>query len=192
MPSPVGDRAFLGPKWCTFGHLGNGLYLMVSHLTSGVQFGVMVLRSFPLLTPHHFEDACRFNLEFPDPSKITRTADKLRWHRYRKALLQREVADYAGLDRTTYTNYEEGRDYYPVDKLGKIAELFSVEMTELMDEYNLFLYHDQGKQIRAGREALDMTVIQYAKYLGVQPDKLRRWENKQVQITKETWKRYFK
>ena len=34
-----------------------------------------------------------------------------------------------------------------MDKLGKIAELLDVEITELMDDYNLFLYHNQGKQL---------------------------------------------
>ena len=65
-------------------------------------------------------------------------------------------------------------------------------MMELMDEYNLFLYHNQGRQIRAKREALGMTIVQYAKYLGVQDGKLRRWESNQVQISKTTWERYFK
>lgn len=166
---------------------------MVSNIAEGIRFGLLLVKSFPLLAPHHLAEASKFNLEYPDPSRITATADKLRWYRYRKALLQRDVADYAGIDRGTYTHYEEaGKDYYPVDKLSKIAKLFGVEITELMDEYNLFLYHDQGKQIRARRDTLGMTIIQYAKYLGVQPGKLRRWENNQVQIFKSTWERYFK
>ena len=166
---------------------------MVSNTTEGVRFGLLLIRSFPLLAPHYLQDAAKFNLEYPDPSRITRTADKLRWYRYRKALLQREVADYAGIDRSTYMHYEEaGKDYYPVDKLGKIAELLEVDVTELMDDYNLFLYQDQGRQLRARREAMGLTVIQYAKHLGVQTDKLRKWESNQVQISKTTWERYFK
>ena len=169
------------------------MYVMVSNTTEGVRFGLLLIRSFPLLAPHYLQDAAKFNLEYPDPSRITRTADKLRWYRYRKALLQREVADYAGIDRSTYMHYEEaGKDYYPVDKLGKIAELLEVDVTELMDDYNLFLYQDQGRQLRARREAMGLTVIQYAKHLGVQTDKLRKWESNQVQISKTTWERYFK
>ena len=120
-------------------------------------------------------------------------ADKLRWYRCRKALLQRDVADYAGIDRSTYIHYEEpGRDYYPLDKLTKVAEILEVNVAELLDEYNLFLYHDQGRQIWEKREALGMTIIQYAEYLGIQPGKLRRWESNQVHILKSTWERYFK
>ena len=79
-----------------------------------------------------------------------------------------------------------------MDKLEKIAQILEVDMMDLMDEYNLFLYHNQGKQIRAKREALGMTIVQYAKHLDVQVGKLRRWESNQVQISKATWERYFK
>ena len=68
-----------------------------------------------------------------------------RWYRYRCGLCQRDIADYAGIDRGTYSGYEEFvRDYYPIEKMLKIAKLFSVPVTELLDEYNLFLYNGQG------------------------------------------------
>ena len=166
---------------------------MMRHLTRAVEFAVLMVRSFPLLQPHFQTEAEMLNLQYPDPSKIENTAGRLRWYRHRKALLQRDVADFAGIHRRTYIHFEEdGRDYYPVDKLEKIAQILAVDMMELMDEYNLFLYHNQGRQIRAKREALGMTIVQYAKYLGVQAGKLRRWESNQVQISKATWERYFK
>ena len=166
---------------------------MVRHITRVVEFAVLMIRSFPLLQPHFQVEAEQLNLQYPDPAEITAVADKLRWYRHRKALLQREVADFAGIDRSTYIHYEEaGRDYYPVDKLEKIAQILEVDMMELMDEYNLFLYHNQGRQIRAKREALGMTIVQYAKHLDVQDGKLRRWESNQVQVSKATWERYFK
>lgn len=165
---------------------------MVRHITQVVEFAVLMKKSFPLLQPHFQVEAEKLNLQYPDPAEITGTADKLRWYRYRKGLLQREVADAVGIDRSTYIHYEEaGRDYYPVDKLEKISYILGVEMEQLMDDYNRFLYHDQGKQIQAKREALGMTVVQYAKYLGVQPGKLRKWEKNQVQIYKSTWEKYF-
>ncbi len=105
-------------------------------------------------------------------------ADKLRRYRHWKALLQREVADFADIDRSTYIRYEEAcRDYYPPDKLEKIAQILGMDMVDLMDEYNFFLYHDQGSQIRAKREFLGMTIPQYARYLGVHSGKLLRWES---------------
>ena len=166
---------------------------MVRHLTQVVEFAILIIRSFPLLQSHFQVEAEKLNLQYPDPSEIKNTADKLRWYRHRKSLLQKDVADYAGIDRSTYIHYEDAsRDYYPVDKLEKIAQLLEVDIVDLMDDYNLFLYRGQGKQIQAKREALGMTVVQYAKYLGVPVTKLRRWESNQVQIFKSTWEKYFK
>lgn len=167
--------------------------MMSCHANGVVKCAPLLIFDFPLVMVRHFEEAEKLNLQFTDPSEITEMADKLRWYRCRKALLQRDVADYAGIDRSTYIHYEEpGRDYYPLNKLTKVAEILEVNVTELLDEYNLFLYHDQGRQIREKREALGMTIIQYAEYLGIQPGKLRRWESNQVHILKNTWERYFK
>ena len=81
-----------------------------------------------------------FNLQFPDFSEITEMADKLRWLRYQKGLRQRDVADYAGIDRSTYVHYEEySKDLYPLEHMERIAQLFEVPVESLLDDYNLFL-----------------------------------------------------
>lgn len=65
---------------------------------------------------------------------ITEIADKLRWYRYQKGLRQRDAADYAGIDRSTYIHYEEaGRDYYPKEHMERLAELFEVPLETLLD-----------------------------------------------------------
>ena len=97
-----------------------------------------------------FQDAEKFNLQFSDFSEITETADKLRWLRYQNGLRQRDVADYAGIDRSTYVHYEEyGKDLYPLEHMEKIAQLFEVPVDMLLDDYNLFLRNGQGEQIKA-------------------------------------------
>lgn len=119
---------------------------------------------------------------------IPHTAGRLRWHRLRKELYQEQAADYAGLYRTTYAHYEDSsRDYYPVDKLEKLAELFEVPVTELMDDYNLFLYKGQGEQIKNLRQTLGLTQLQLAKRMNVSRNTVFRWESNQIQITKKTW-----
>ena len=40
------------------------------------------------------------------------------------------------------------RDYDPIERMQKIAELFAVPVTELPDESNLLLYNGQGRQIK--------------------------------------------
>ncbi len=166
---------------------------MERHITKGTKYYPLVLLSFPLFAPHTLVEAEKFNIRYPTPDLITNTADKLRWYRYRKALFQRDVADYAGIDRTTYSSYEEaGREYYPIEKMKLIAELLQVPVTELLDDFNMFLYNDQGRQIREKRESLQLTQVQYAKMLGVNASNLSRWESNQVQIFKSTWEKYFK
>ena len=43
---------------------------------------------FPVVLPHKFQDAEKFNLQFSDFSEITEMPDKLRWLRYQKGLRQ--------------------------------------------------------------------------------------------------------
>ena len=129
---------------------------------------------------------------FSDPKEITEMADKLRWYRYKKALLQREVADYIGIDRSTYVGYEKtGRGYYPIEHMEKLVTLFGIPVTDMLDGYNRFLYDGQGRQIRERRKHLGMTQREYAALLGVPLGALKRWEQNKVRIFKSTWERYF-
>ncbi|MBS6824056.1 MAG: helix-turn-helix transcriptional regulator [Oscillibacter sp.] len=51
-----------------------------------------------------------------------------------QGLRQRDVADYAGIDRSTYVHYEEyGKDLYPPEHMEKIAQLFEVPVETLLD-----------------------------------------------------------
>lgn len=105
---------------------------------------------FQLVQPHTTVETEKYNIQYSDSAQIESIPDKLRWHRYRCGLLQRDVADFAGVDRSIYSGYEEFvRDYYPIEKVLKIEELFSIPVTELLDEYNMFLYSGQGEQNRA-------------------------------------------
>lgn len=131
--------------------------------------------------------------EHPNPEKLNHTSDKLRWYRYKKSLLQREVAEYAGIDRTTYIHYEcVEHNYYPIDKLERIAKLFEIDVVDLLDEYNRFLYEGQGWQIRAIRKSMGMTQYQFGKLIGVSTGAVKRWESGKVRVTKRMWERVFK
>ena len=166
---------------------------MVRHESKAIRFAPLVILSFPLLAPHHLLEAEKFNIRFTDPAQITETADKLRWYRYREALLQREVANLVGIDRSTYLHYEGGEtEYFPLEIMEKIAALYDIPVTDLLDEYNTFLYRDQGKQIKERRKALRMTQREYADYLGVSFGSLQNWEQNNVRMFKRTWERYFK
>ena len=104
-------------------------------------------------------------------------------------MFQIEVADYAGLERSTYIGYEEGvRNSYPSDKLAKIAELFAVPVDDLLDEYNSFLTR-QGEEVRTIRRERGLSQEQFATELGVSESAVRRWEGGKARMTKGMWER---
>ena len=178
--------------WRMFRRLGENSYLMIRHISGEMQFAPLLVYSFELLAPHHLVESEKFNIRFSDPKEITEMADKFRWYRYKKALLQREVADYIGIDRSTYVGYEKtGRGYYPIEHMEKLVTLFGIPVTDMLDGYNRFLYDGQGRQIRERRKHLGMTQREYAALLGVPLGALKRWEQNKVRIFKSTWERYF-
>ena len=168
-------------------------YVLAANVAGTLKVAPLQILKFPVVLPHKFLDAEKFNLRFSDASEITEIADKLRWLRYQKGLRQRDVADYAGIDRSTYVHYEEyGKDLYPPEHMEKIAQLFGVPVDMLLDDYNLFLRNGQGNQIKAIRMKLGLTQKQYADKLGVSLGNLKHWEQNRKQIFKSTWEKYFK
>ena len=175
------------------GESGSHCYILISNVSGAVKVALLQILQFPVLLPHKFQDVEKFNLQFPDFSEITEMADKLRWLRYQKGLRQRDVADYAGIDRSTYVHYEEyGKDLYPLEHMERIAQLFEVPVDTLLDDYNLFLRNGQGNQIKAIRMKLGLTQKEYAEKLDVSLGSLKQWEQNRKQIFKSTWEKYFK
>ena len=182
-----------GAKWSMFCRLKVRSYVLAANVAGTLKVAPLQILKFPVVLPHKFLDAEKFNLRFSYASEITEIADKLRWLRYQKGLRQRDVADYAGIDRSTYVHYEEyGKDLYPPEHMEKIAQLFEVPVETLLDDYNLFLRKGQGEQIKAIRTKLGLTQKQYADKLGVSLGNLKHWEQNRKQIFKSTWEKYFK
>ena len=189
----VAERVPFEAKWRLLARVGVRCYILISNVSGAVKVAPLQILQFPVVLPHKLQDAEKFNLRFSDASEITEIADKLRWYRYQKGLRQRDVADYAGIDRSTYVHYEEyGKDLYPPEHMEKIAQLFEVPVETLLDDYNLFLRKGQGNQIKAIRTKLGLTQKQYADKLGVSLGSLKQWEQNRKQIFKSTWEKYFK
>lgn len=166
--------------------------ILVCHSTKGVIYAPQYVHRFRLVQPHLLLESEKFNLRYTDPAQLTTIADKLRWHRYRKGLRQRDVADFADIDRSTYVHYEEqGRDYYPLDKLAKVAELLEVEVADLIDDYNRFLYDGQGWQVKKLRTAMGLSQLAFRKRFGVNKKTIARWEGDKVTVLKRTWEKLF-
>lgn len=166
---------------------------MIRNISDSVKVAPLIILHFPLFAPRKFLDAQIFNLRFSDPSEMTQTADKLRWYRYKHALFQSEVAVWIGIDQKTYMRYEEyGRDYYPIEHMQKLAEMYGIPVESLLDDFNLFLYHDQGQQIQEKRLSQKLTQRAYAAKLGIPVGNLKSREQNRVRIFKSTWEKYFR
>lgn len=72
---------------------------MVRSLSGNIQFAPLLILHFPLLMPRKMLDAQKFYLRFEGPVQMTEIADKLRWYRYHKALLQKMSQTISGLTR---------------------------------------------------------------------------------------------
>lgn len=178
-------------KWAIFRSAGERLYTMVRHYHEKVVFAPLYIHTVKVVLPHLCK-ADRFNLAYTEPNQMTSTAVKLRWHRYQRGLHQREVAEYVGIDRTTYSAFEApGRDYYPLKVLSRLAELYEVSVTELMDDYHLFIKTGQGQQVKALRIELGLTQEAFAKKFGYSRNTVKRWEADKIQMFKSTWEKLF-
>ena len=132
-------------------HPCSNVMLMVRHAIKAVTYSPLYIHSFRLVQPQTLVEAEKFNLRYSDPSQIDNTPDRLRWYRYQKGLLQRDVAEYVGMDRSTYSSYEEmGRDYYPIDRMKKLAELFEVSRHCWMNITCFFITNRESKSRPCG------------------------------------------
>lgn len=145
----------------------------------------MYLHSFRFITPKKVSEAQKFALKFPNPDMITNVADKLRYYRHKKGLYQIDVADYLGINRETYSGYEEyHKDSYTPATMDKIAELFEVNVYDLLDDYNKFLYEGQGRNIKAIRKRLDITQKELAELMNVKISQIKKWEQDKSRMFK--------
>jgi len=93
-----------------------------------------------------------------------------------KGLLQREVADHVGIDRSTYIKYESrAHGLYDFDVLMKIAALFEIAPDDLLDEYNCFVFA-QGENLKRLRKQHGLTQAGLAGLIGVNAAMVKKWE----------------
>ena len=188
----VGKKASFEGKWHVFCNINSQLYVMVCHSNSGVRYAPLYIHSFPFLRPHFLAESEKVNIGSDDPANFITIANKLRYYRHRNGLFQREVADYVGIERTTYSAYEEdGRDYYPYDTLQRIAEFLNVKDADLLDDYNTFLCDGQAHQIKALRDKMKMTQAEFAAHFGIAKEQIKKWEQGKARMTKKFWEKVF-
>lgn len=133
-----------------------------------------------------------FALCYQRIDEIESLADRLRWLRLRHGWKQIDVAQMIGVSRATYIDLETGlTDYCPATISDKLAELYGLTASELLDAYNLFLYGGQGKIIRRIRSDLGLNQKQFAAHIGAAERSVGDWERERKRLLKSSWEKYF-
>ena len=68
-----------GAKWSMFCRLKVRSYVLAANVAGTLKVAPLQILKFPVVLPHKFLDAEKFNLRFSDASEITEITDKLRW-----------------------------------------------------------------------------------------------------------------
>lgn len=133
--------------------VNDNLYILVRLRNGQTQFTFYYSIHIPFNTLRNHTRINSFLNNNPTPGNLTHTADKLKWYRYSNCVHQEDIAKVAGIDRTTYIRYESSDlDFYPIEKLKLIAEFYGIDVTQLLDDYNLYMYKGQGQQVKALRK----------------------------------------
>lgn len=175
-------------RWQVWQQENDHLFVLYRTFFGSVAYAPFYILRFPFYKVINVPQTKWYLERTEHPEQLISIADKLRYYRCKKRLFQSEVADYAGINESTYISYESGdRDYYPIDKLRRIANLLEVDILELLDDYNRFLYDGQGEQIRKLRKSMGLTQYQFGKLYGVSAGAIKRWESGKVRVSKGMW-----
>lgn len=185
------SRAFSN-VWKVYSKMSDKFYVMYQNKNGKIKYAPLYIHTLRFINNRHLSKSQTFLYNNPDPEKLESVSDKLKWYRINSGLLQRDVAKAMEVDRTTYSRYEDNiLEAYPIDKLSKAAKLFGIDVTSLLDDFNLFLYNGQGKQIKGLRKSMQLTQSQFAKYIDTPLGTLKKWEQNKVSIQKKTFKKLF-
>lgn len=180
-----------GDDWEIVRTISENMFLMAAKNSEDRKYAPLYIHRFRLVQNSKQLAAEKFLKENRELLQIDNVPDKLKWCRHKMGLMQKDVNAYLGLYRSTYARYEKaGKDYYPIEVMEKLARLYEVEVTDLMDRYNLFIYNGQGRQIKEHRKKKGMTQKEYAKMVGVSADTLKEWESDRIIMGKRFWEKW--
>ena len=98
-----------------------------------VRYAPLCIHSFRLISPRKLLDSEIFNQLYHSYQEIDNVQDRLRWCRHHMGLMQKEVADFAGVSQSRYKDMETGQvDYFPKEIVDRLADLFGVPATDFL------------------------------------------------------------
>lgn len=154
---------------------------------------LLYIHTFRLIAPRKLLEAQLFNKQYHSYEDIDNIPDRLRFCRHRLGLMQKEVAQIAGISRSTYINLETGNlNGFNKSAADKLAQLFQIPVYDLLDDYNRFLCDGQACRIRAYRESMGMGKKTFARKMGIPIRCLQAWENGVKTVSLKSWEKYFK
>ena len=74
----------------------------------------------------------------------------------------------------------------------KLAQLYSLPVTDFMDAYNRFLYRGQADCIRRYRSATGLEQRAFARENEIPYRSLQAWESGKKTVSRQSWERYFR
>lgn len=175
-------------KWLPLYKVDKKITVMVKNYGAGSYYFLQYVHTFEFFNIKNLLNSEEFNVKYSSPNEIPTIAEKLRYYRYKEALLQKDVARHIGISESTYIDYENvNRSYYPLDILRKIADLYKVDFKCLLDDYNLFLYNGQGKQVKKLRKEFGLTQKALANKLNIDRKRIGEWEKNKTRISNDIY-----
>ena len=157
-----------------------------------MRYAPLYITSFPLNAPRKQLDAQLFQNRWGSYEAIDNIPDRLRWLRHSRGLMQKEVAEIAGVSRGVYIELETGvAKQMPTEAADKLAGFYGVPTTDLLDDYSAFLQSDPASMLLHHRTRLGLTREAFAQQLGTSVSNLKMWETGQRTISYKSWERCF-
>ena len=112
--------AVKGENWHPILKISDTLIVLAKRELNNTVYSILYKHTFTFVTPRELTEAEIFNIKYQNPKDIHTIAERLRYYRHKKALLQKDIAKYANINPSTYISYESiNRAYYPVGVLKK-------------------------------------------------------------------------
>ena len=119
--------------------------------------------------------------------------ERLAFYRNNCGYTQEQIAQLLNMTKYQYSKYEYTiKDKYNVSFINSILKIYNILPEDLLDEYNLFLYHGQGAQLEQHRKSLGLNVQEYADYLDVPYRHLTLWIKDKNRMGKGTFEKIAK
>ena len=158
-----------------------------------MRYAPLYIATFPLNAPRKQLEAQQFQNKWGSYDRIPTVPDRLRWLRHSRGLMQKEVAEIAGVSRGVYIDLETGvAKQMPAGAADKLAQFYGIPAADLLDEFNRFLLSDPASQLLKYRTQAGLTREAFAQQLGTSVRNLEMWEKGKRTISYKSWERCFK